>query len=131
MIVVTSTTVRNAMLDAVETAVGTSPVLKIISGTIPATTAETDAGTVLATISLPSDWAAAASAGSKALSGTPLQDTSADNTGDATHWRLFDSSGTCHLQGDITATGGGGSLTLANTSLTLGGLVQVTSGTIS
>lgn len=62
-----STTVRNARLDAIETAVGTSAVLRIRSGSVPANVGTADSGTVLATLNLPSDWMAAASGGTKAL----------------------------------------------------------------
>lgn len=126
-----SVTVRNAQLDALETAVGASAVLKIRSGSAPATCATADSGTVLATINLPSDWMAAASSGSKSKSGT-WEDTSADATGTAAHWRLYASDGTtCHAQGTITATGGGGDMTLDNTSINSGQTVTVTSFTIS
>lgn len=126
-----STTVRNAQLDALETAVGTSAVLKIRTGSAPANCGTADSGTVLATINLPSDWMAAASSGSKAKSGT-WEDTSADATGTAAHWRLYASDGTtCHAQGTITATGGGGDMTLDNTSIASGQTVTVTSFTIS
>ena len=120
-----STTVRNAELDALETAVGTSPLLKIRSGSAPANCATADSGTVLATMTLPSDWLAAASSGSKAKSGT-WQDSSADATGTAGHFRIYDSTGTtCHLQGTVTATGGGGDLTLDNTSIASGQTVTI------
>lgn len=126
-----SVTVRNAQLDALETAVGTSAILKIRSGSAPANCATADSGTVLATINLPADWMAAASSGSKAKSGT-WEDTSADATGTAAHWRLYASDGTtCHAQGTITATGGGGDMTLDNTSINSGQTVTVTSFTIS
>lgn len=131
MTVHSSVAVRNAMLDAVEATIGASPVLKIIAGTMPSATADADAGTVLATFTLNSDWAGAASGGIKTITGVPYQDTAADASGEASHWRLLDSSGTCHLQGDVTATGGGGSMTLASTSLTLSGLVQITSWTMN
>ena len=88
-----STTVRNARLDAIETAIGATAVLKIRSGAAPANVATADSGTVLATLTLPSDWLAAASSGSKAKSGT-WQDTSADNSGTIAHWRLYASDGT-------------------------------------
>lgn len=126
-----SVTVRNAQLDAFETAIGTSAVLKIRSGTVPANCAAADSGTVLASITLPSDWMAAASAGSKAKSGT-WEDTSADATGTAGHWRLYASDGTTvHAQGTITATGGGGDMTLDNTSIASGQTVTVTGFTIT
>lgn len=122
-----SVAVRNAMLDAIETAVGASAVLKIRTGAAPANCATADSGTVLATLNLPSDWMAAASAGSKAKSGT-WEDTSADATGTAAHYRLYATDGTtCHEQGTITATGGGGDLTVDNTSFAAAQAFTVTS----
>lgn len=122
-----SATVRNARLDAIETAIGTSAVLKIRTGAAPADVATADSGTVLATLTLPSDWLAAASGGSKAKSGT-WQDSSADATGTAAHFRIYASDGTtAHLQGTVTATGGGGDLTLDNTSIASGQSVTISS----
>jgi len=126
-----STSVRNARLDAIETAIGTSPILKIRSGSAPANCAAADSGTVLATLTLPSDWMAAAASGSKAKSGT-WEDVSADATGTAGHFRIYDSGGsTCHLQGTITATGGGGDMTAASTSVTAGQDIVVTGFTLT
>jgi hypothetical protein len=122
-----SVAVRNARLDAIETAIGTAPLLKIRSGAAPATCATADSGTVLATCTLPSDWMAAASSGSKAMSGT-WSDSSADNAGTAAHFRIYDSAGTtCHMQGTITATGGGGDMEVDNTSFAAGQQFSVTS----
>ena len=59
---------RNGMLDAIETELGASPVLKIRTGAPPAACATADSGTVLATCSLPADAMAAASSGTKAKS---------------------------------------------------------------
>lgn len=126
-----STTVRNAKLDAVETAIGTSPVLKIRTGAVPTNCATADSGTVLATCNLPSDWMAAASGGTKAKSGT-WEDTSADNTGTAAHFRLYASDGTtCHAQGTVTVTGGGGDMTVDSTSFTAGQVFTVTGFTLT
>ena len=126
-----SVTVRNAQLDAVETTVGTAPLLRIYSGSAPANCAAAASGTLLAEATLPSDWMAAASSGSKALSGT-WQDASANATGTAGHWRLYDSGGTtCHAQGTVTATGGGGDMTLHNTSIASAQSVTITSFTIT
>ncbi len=94
-----SVAVNNARLDAVETAIGASAILKIRTGAAPANCAAADTGTVLATISLPADWMAAAASASKAKSGT-WQDASADATGTAAHFRIYDTTGTtCHVQG--------------------------------
>lgn len=126
-----STTVRNASLDAIETTIGASAVLKIRTGAVPANVGTADSGTVLTTLNLPSDWLAAASGGSKALSGT-WQDTSADAAGTAGHFRIYASDGTtAHIQGTITATGGGGDMTLDNTSIAIGQQVTVTSFSIT
>lgn len=126
-----SAAVRNAKLDAVETTIGTSAVLKIRTGAAPADVATADSGTVLATLSLPSDWMAAASSGSKAKSGT-WSDASADASGTAAHWRLYASDGTtCHAQGTVTATGGGGDMTVDNTSFAAAQAFTVTSFTLT
>lgn len=126
-----SVAVRNARLDALETAIGTSAVLKIRSGAAPTNITDADSGTVLATLSLPSDWMANAASGSKAKSGT-WQDTSADNTGTAAHFRVYASDGTTqHMQGSITATGGGGDMTVDNTSFATGQSFTVTAFTLT
>lgn len=127
MAVQLSVAVRNARLDAIETTIGVSAILRIRSGAQPATCATADSGTVLASCTLPSDYLAAASSGSKAKSGT-WEDTSADNTGTAGHWRLYDSAGTtCHAQGTVTATGGGGDLTVDNVSFAAAQAFTITS----
>lgn len=126
-----STGVRNAKLDAIESTIGTSAVMKIRTGSVPASVATADSGTVLATLSLPSDWMAAASSGSKAKSGT-WEDTSADNTGTAGHFRIYASDGTtAHIQGTVTATGGGGDMTVDNTSFASGQAFSISSFSIS
>ena len=65
-----STAARNASLDAIETAIGPSPILRIRTGAPPTNAAAARSGTVLATMNLPADFMAAASGGSKGLSGT-------------------------------------------------------------
>jgi len=126
-----STAIRNARLDTVESTIGTSAILKIRSGAAPANCGTADSGTVLATVSLPSDWMAAASGGTKAMSGT-WQDASADANGTAAHFRFYDSGGTtCGIQGTVTATGGGGDMTVDNTSFAIGQSFSVTSFTLT
>lgn len=93
-----STALRNALLDAYETAIGTAPTLEIRTGTQPANCAASDTGTALVTITLPSDWLAAASGGNKALLGT--WSGTAANTGTAGHYRIKQ-GGTCHEQGSV------------------------------
>lgn len=127
-----SESVRNAQLDAVESTIGTAAVLKIydLTAGAPANCAAAITGTVLVSITLPSDWMAGASSGSKAKSGT-WQGT-ASGTGTADFWRLFASDGTtCHAQGTATVTGGGGDLTLDNASIASSQVVTVSSFSIS
>lgn len=124
-----STAARNAALDAIETTIGTAPTLEIRSGSAPANCAASDAGTLLCSITLPSDWLAAASSGSKVLAGT-WQDTSADAAGTAGHFRIK-AGAACHIQGTVTATGGGGDMTLDNAVLAVGQQVTITAFTLS
>jgi hypothetical protein len=131
MAVQLSTAVRNARLDAIETTIGTSAVLKIRTGAQPANCATADSGTVLATLNLPSNWMNAASGGTMTKAGT-WEDLSADNTGTAGHFRVYASDGTtCGIQGTITATGGGGDMTLDNTSIASGQTVTITTFTLT
>lgn len=126
-----SIAVRNARLDQIETTAGTAALLTIRSGAAPADCATANSGTVLATLNLPSDWMAAASAGSKAKLGT-WQDASADAAGTAGHFRIHDTAGTnCHIQGTVTLTGGGGDMTLDNTNITVGQTVTITAFTLT
>lgn len=123
--------VRNARLDAFEVTVGVSAVLEIRSGAQPATCATAASGTVLATLTLPSDYENAASAGAKTLLGT-WEDTSADATGTAAHFRIWDSTKTtCHMQGTVTLTGGGGDLTVDNTSFVAAQDFKITAFTLT
>lgn len=125
-----SVAVRNARLDAIETAIGTSAVLKIRTGAPPGI-GNADAGTVLATLNLPSDWMAAAASGSKAKAGT-WQDASADASGTAGHFRLYASDGTTqHMEGTVTVTGGGGDLTLDSVSITAAQVVTISTFTLT
>lgn len=126
-----STAVRNAMLDAIETAIGPSAILKVRSGAAPANVAAADTGTVLATVNLPADYMAAAAGASKAKTGT-WDDNAADAAGTAAHYRIYASDGvTCHLQGTVTVTGSGGDMQLDNVVFALGQAFSITAFTIN
>jgi hypothetical protein len=117
-----SVPVNNARLDAIETAVGTSPKLRGYTGAMPANCAAAATGTLLFEMTLPSDWMAAASAGVKAKSGT-WTDT-ADSTGVVGYCRIVDTAGTtAHLQGD--AAMGSGTFNFDNTSVATGQSVTI------
>lgn len=124
-------TLANTLLDAWETTIGASPILRIYTGSQPADCATAASGTKLVEMTLPADFMAAASGGSKALSGT-WSDTSADDTGTAGYYRIYDSGDTtCMEQGSVTVTGGGGDLTLSSVSVVAGLPVSITGFTLS
>lgn len=126
-----SVAVRNARLDAIEAAVGASPILEIRTGAAPLNCAAADAGTVLASMTLPADWLAAAVGGSKAKSGT-WQDPSGEADGDAGHFRIKDAGGSvCHLQGSASASGAGGDLELSSAAITAGQQITITAFTLN
>jgi hypothetical protein len=124
-----STTLRNTWLDDWEAVLGTSAKIFIRTGPPPANCAAADSGTLLAEFDLASDWSANASGGAKTLSSLTLSTISV-GTGLAGHYRITDSAGTtCHEQGTVTATGGGGDATIDNTSISSGQTVQITAWT--
>lgn len=126
-----SVAVRNAKLDAIETAIGASPILRIRTGAPPANCAAARTGTILASMTLPADWMAAAAAGSKAKLGT-WEDPTADAAGTAGHYEIMDATGTtCHEQGTVTATGGGGDMTLDDITIDAGQKVTITGYTLT
>ena len=126
-----SSNARNASLDAIETAIGVSAVMKLRSGTVPANVGTADSGTVIATINLPSDWMSAAAGGSKSALGT-WQDASADATGTIGHFRVYASDGTtAHIQGTVTATGGGGDMTVDNINVNSGQSITISAFTLT
>lgn len=122
-----SVAVRNARLDTFETTVGASAIMRIRTGAQPANCAAADTGTVLAEMTLPADWMSNATSGTKGKLGT-WQDVAANAAGTAAHFRIYDSGGTtCHMQGTVTATGGGGDLTLDSAVLSVGQTCTITS----
>lgn len=125
-----SDAVRNARLDAVESTIGASAKLYIYSGAKPANCAAADPAGLLVTINLPADWMAAANAGSKALAGS--WSASASGAGTAASFRIKDSGATnVGMQGTVTATGGGGDMTLNNAVIAAGQTVTVDTFTLT
>lgn len=125
-----SVAARNARLDAIEVTAGATAMLRIRTGAQPATCANADSGTVLAEMTLPADYMAAAATGQKAKSGT-WQDASANAAGDAAHFRIYDSAGTtCHLQGSAGDVGTE-DLVLDNATIGVGQQVTVNTFTLT
>lgn len=110
-----SESVKNARLNAIETIIGTAPLLRIYDGSLPADCASPASGNLLVEITLPSDWLQAADGGS--IVGNTSWVGTADATipaggYTATYFRIYTSAGVdCHIQGSVSQTGFGGDLT--------------------
>lgn len=124
-----ATTTRNAMVDAITTAISTSGLVKIYSGTQPAGpgTAVTTQ-TLLAQLALSATSAPASSNGLLTFN-TITSDSSADASGTATWFRITTSGGTGVLDGTVGTTGC--DLNLNTTAIVAGGTVAVTSLTVT
>lgn len=119
---------RNTMLDGLTTAIGSGAVLRIYTGTRPASVATAITSQVqLAELALSTPAAPAASGG--VLTFSPItQDSAADATGTATWYRIIRGS-TAIIDGDVAVSGA--DLNINTTSIVAGGPVQITSFTIT
>lgn len=127
MAVKLSTAVRNAMLDEITSAIGSSGLLRIYNGSQPAgpgTAVSTQ--TLLAELALSATAAAAASSGVLTFNSI-TQDSSANATGTASWYRVVTSGGTGVIDGSVGTSGA--DLNLNTTSIVSGGPVSVTSFT--
>lgn len=123
-------TLRNAHATAIATEAGTGAQIKLYTGTQPASVATAPSGTLLGTLTVAGTFGTAA--GGVLTFGTVTSDTSADAGGTAGWFRVMKSDGTTGvLDGNITATGGGGDMTLNTVTITSGGTIAITSGTIT
>jgi hypothetical protein len=119
------TTLRNARLDEITAAIGSSGLLRVYSGTQPATGGT--ATTLLAELALSATSAPAASGGVLTFSAI-TDDSSADASGTPTWARLCTSGGTAVV--DMTAGVGSGDLNF-NAAIVAAGTVSVTSFVIT
>jgi hypothetical protein len=129
-----SLAVRNAQLDAINTLINAGAgagTIKIYTGTIP-TNADTAIGSqvLLGTLTFTDPAASAASASVLTFSAI-TSDSSADATGTAAWARIADSAGNTIFDCSVTATGGGGVITLNTTSVVSGGPIGLTSFTLT
>ena len=126
-----SETLRNNQLDQIEATVGASAILRMFTGTKPANTNAASSGTLLAEMTLPVDWMAAASAGSVTKAGT-WEDPAANASGNLGYFRIFNSAGsTCHIQGTISAPGDGGDMIVDNVNVADGQTISVVTFTVN
>ena len=121
-------TMCDALVDGLDAGAGAGTI-KIYSGTRPANPNASITGTLLATITCADPAFGAASSGVATISDPASVTAVADGT--ASHFRAADSTGAAVFDGSVTATGGGGDLTLATTTITTGLSVDVTGGTVT
>ncbi len=126
-----STTYRNGLLDQLDTIPGAYQTLVIYSGSVPANCAASESGTVLVEFDLQQPSWNPASSGQKSLADITIT-TTAVASGTAGHFRLYDgAANTCHIQGTITVTAGGGDMTVDNTSINSGQTINITQFTLT
>lgn len=120
-----SATYRDGANDLLTTTLGAGWKIKIRTGAQPATVATASSGTVVATYT---PTATSSSGGVKVMvSGAPISvAASAANGGSAMHYELTTSGDVVHERGSVTATGGGGDLTVDNLNIASGQTVQIT-----
>ena len=119
---------RNAQQDALATVAGNSGLLRIYDGTPPGSAeAALSGNTLLGQLTMNATAFSAASNG-QLVANAITQDGSADasSVGGATFFRLLTSGGTVVMQGDITATGGGGAMTLNTVTIVANGPISCT-----
>ncbi len=117
---------RSAQLDVLTTAIGNAALLRIYDGTPPASAnASLSSNNLLAECTCGSPFAGAASSG--VLTANAItSDSSANATGTASFYRVYDSGGTnCILQGSVGTSGA--DLNMNTVSIVTGGPVAITS----
>jgi hypothetical protein len=123
-----STACRNAMVDAAVALIDADAgagTIKIYDGTMPASpNTGITTQTLLATVNLATTSFAAGSSG--VAVGTDPASVTAVATGTAAWCRVADNTGDPVIDGDVTATGGGGFMQLSSTSIVSGGAVDIT-----
>lgn len=101
------------------TGTATAPRVQIWTGALPANCAAAATGTKIVDMPVPADWAAQAANGAKVLAG--VWSVAALAGGAPGYYRMVDgATGACDEQGDVTAAGGGGAMTVDNMTVALG-----------
>jgi len=123
---------RDAMLDAITTAIGNAGLIRIYSGTRAATAdTATGAQVLLGTLTFGSPPAPAASTTAHVWTASAVtQDTAADATNTATWARILKSNGTTAVF-DCDVSTSGAVINLNTTSIVTGGPIQISSFTIT
>lgn len=118
-----------AALNAISALLTSGSTMQIRSGAAPAECEIANTGTLLATLNLPNPVFPSSSDGSgyayaDVNTVTPVN---ASATGIAGHFRVFNASAVCVMQGLISSTDGDDLLVLNNTSIFIGALITLSS----
>lgn len=124
-----STAGRNAMADALAALVN-SGTIQLRTGSPPTNVSDADSGTLLATLTFAASAFSAAASGAATSNGITA-DLSADNNGDAGHFRAKDSGGNVVFQGTVGEAADTPDLTLDEKTIVAGGVVAISSLTIT
>jgi hypothetical protein len=126
MTLVLKTTTGNSVLDNLyDTLFGASPVAEIRTGA-PAGPDNAAGGSLIVGITAPATAFSAAAAKSKAKTGTWSAAATLAGTNTAGHFRFRNAGDTVREEGTVTATGGGGDMTVDNTSIAQNQVVTIT-----
>lgn len=127
MAITVSTSAAQAQGAALATAIGANSTIAIYSGTKPTSPETAAAGTLLCTIPVSGSYASS----SGVLTAADPATVSPAASGTAGWFRIASSGGTAILDGTVSATGGGGDMTLGTTTITTGTSVDLGVPTIT
>lgn len=128
-----STAARNAACNAVVDLIDAGAAagyIQIRTGAPPANCAAANSGTLLGTLNM-SDPAFGNAANGVATASAISNDTSADASGDAGHFRVFDSDNNCILQGTAGEAGDTPNMVFDEKSIVAGGVIAITAMTVT
>ncbi len=119
----------NAVAGLLDAEAGAATV-QVRSGSQPASANDAASGTLLATFTMADPSFGSAATGVATAASVPRSTTGAA-AGTAGWFRGLDSTGATVIDGLVTATGGGGDMTIDNTSIAVGQTVNLTGWTIT
>lgn len=134
-----NTAARNAMVDAVKTLIdggSGAAKLRVYTGTQPAGPGSAATGTLLLEITLNDPSFGATATGTATANQSPALSSTGLAAGTAGWFRICDSTeaagtGLGVVDGNVTASGGGGDCTLSTTTISIGLTINITSLTLT
>jgi hypothetical protein len=120
----------DAVVDRLDAGSGAGTI-QIRTGGQPASANDAATGTLLATITCADPAFGSGAVGVATIDADPVLEATAVADGTAGWFRARDSDGNTVMDGAVTATGGGGDLTVATAAITTGLTVRVTGGTVT